>query len=72
MTLTFRKDGGIKYIDDNSSWIPTLKAEGWVLEGDEPEETLESLRAKADALGIEYRINYGVKKLKELIDGNNG
>jgi hypothetical protein len=43
--LTFTKDGGVKYVDEGSSVIAVLKADGWKeVKDDEPE--LKSRKTK--------------------------
>lgn len=70
--LILIKGGNKKFLDDESTLIPLLKKEGWVVEGeetiDEPTDDIEALKAEATALGIEYHHKAGVKKLKELIE----
>lgn len=50
------------------------KAGGWIKEEPENEEVedekseLDILKEKADKLGIEYKGNWGIKKLKEAIE----
>ncbi|TXH18925.1 MAG: hypothetical protein E6R03_01320 [Hyphomicrobiaceae bacterium] len=67
MMITLVKDGSQKFLDENSTLIPVLKSQGWVVEGEEVDD-VEALKAEATALGIEFHHKSGAKKLKELIE----
>lgn len=67
--LEFKKDGNLKLIDPESNLIPLLKADGWVVEGEEETALdIDELKAKADALGIKYHHKTGAEKLAKLIE----
>jgi len=66
--LKFIKDDCVKIIDPESSLIPVLKEQGWLVEGEKSlEDELEALKAEADALGVKYHHKSGVEKLSALI-----
>lgn len=69
MKYTFKKDEGVKYIEEGSKLIPILLDDGWSCDDiqESADKELEALKVKADKLGIKYHHASGVKKLKELI-----
>lgn len=67
--LEFKKNGKLKLIDPESNLIPLLKADGWIVEGEEKAvPDIDELKAKADALGLKYHHKTGAEKLAKLIE----
>lgn len=83
--LKFTKNGGVKFISPKSDLIPILVKDGWVADGngnkklvdaivDVSDDTLRTLKAQADEMGLEYHPNIGAAKLAAKIEEakNNG
>jgi hypothetical protein len=61
--IRVEKDGKIQEVDDAVVSILTSR-HGFIIV---KEETVEDIRSKLDALGIEYHSQLGLKKLKILL-----
>lgn len=74
--LTFTKNENTKFIDENSSLINVLKADGWVcddLDDDVLPENIIALREEAKALGIKgaHLIKDEEKLINKIEDAKN-
>lgn len=65
--IEFKKDGGVKIVDPNSTIIPRLIADGWSAEGYEDADDRALLLEEAKELGLKPHPNTGVEKLKAMI-----
>jgi len=66
--VTLIKDGGVKYLSDDSSLIPDLKKDGWVCEGEEISPDIEALKEEANKLGLKYHHRCSYETIKKLIE----
>lgn len=73
--LTFKKDEAVKILDENSSLIPLLLAEGWAVDGLKKQEKkafdvmeLSELREKAEKLGLSVHHKAKASTIQKMID----
>jgi hypothetical protein len=67
MMVTLTKGDAVKVLSPESSLIEVLKKDGWLVEGEKPENDRDALLAEAKALGIDVHHKTGADKLKLLI-----
>ena len=67
--ITLVKDGGVKNLSPESSLIAVLKAQGWIVEGEEAfDGEVDALRAQAEALGLKVHHKAGADKIAKQIE----
>lgn len=66
--ITLKKDGSTKLVDEGSVLIPILKGDGWLIDGEAVTDDLETLRAKADVMGIKYHHKAKAETIAKMIE----
>lgn len=64
------KQEAVKFLNPESSLIPSLEKQGWIVEGKEYAEEfdLNALRAEAEAMGLKPHHKAGAAKILEMIE----